>query len=133
MPKLKTIKIDRSKWRRGGSGKTGRNIAKLYDPTEPTPYNMCCLGQYLQQCGVKKRNLAKMCTPADLAKSDVPKLTEAIKVLITPQEDFEWYDETDVTGEAMGINDNSKISGKTRERKLINLFKPLGIQLVFIN
>jgi hypothetical protein len=133
MSKLKTIKIDRSKWRRGGKGKTGQNLAKLYDPYEPTQYNMCCLGQYLNQCGVKKGDLAEMASPADLTTDQIPKITPAIEVLVYQPENSRYLEETEITGKAMGINDNATIGGKTRESKLINLFKPLGIQLVFIN
>lgn len=133
MPKLKTITIDRSKWRRGGSGKTGRDFAKLYNPTEPTQYNMCCLGQYLEQCGVKKTLLTNAMSPGDIKVEDVPKVTKAMEVLVNPEESFKWFAETELTGAAMDINDNVKISGKTREKRLTKLFEKHGIQLVFIN
>lgn len=134
MPKLKTITIDRSKWRRGGSGKTGKEYAQLFNPKEPTPFNMCCLGQYLEQCGVKKSYLEHRVTPGDIKVSQVPKVTKAIKVLggeIDKRSSY--FGISDVAEEAMALNDNVKISGKTREKRLTKLFEKHGIQLVFIN
>ncbi len=124
MPKLnKTITIYRDQWRRAGFG---TQATQLYNDKESTRYNKCCLGQYLEQCGVPLDDLARRETP-DQVQYDVQ--SPEIGLLV----DFLYEDSTLLADRAININDDDSITNDERERRLISLFEPNGITLVFIN
>lgn len=128
MPKVnKTATIKRSEWRRAGFG---NQATQLYNPHETTGYNKCCLGQYLEQCGIPLDELDSNETP-DTVEYAISEWTPEIELLV---DDFNGTpDTTWLADRAMSINDNLDITNDEREMQLIELFAEKGVTLVFVD
>jgi hypothetical protein len=125
MPKVnKTVTIKRSEWRRAGFGSYA---TQLYNPAEPTGFNKCCLGQYLEQCGVSLENLERRETPDQVPVDWTPE----IELLVDPGDGNP--DTTWIADLAMGINDNLDFTNEQREAELAMLFVNAGVTLVFVD
>jgi hypothetical protein len=127
--KKKSFVVDRSRWRSGrygkyATGKLGVNgLASTFLLDENG--SMCCLGFVAQQCGVPKKALLE---------ANAPRVLDWVhKATTTPaliQSDG--FTETSLTKTAIGINDNTKIDRKTREKRLKAVFKKHGYSIEFI-
>lgn len=118
---MKTIKINRAKWRTGDFSKfqTGLGTTRLLNKEG----YMCCLGfaaQQIKRCPVSK--LLGISTPTGL-QCKIGELTQRTEIGIT---------NTKFTSAAMNINDDVLIKRETKEFKLIKLFKQYGYNLVFV-
>lgn len=116
--------IDRSKWRCGGE--TGEN-AKGFGSTRLLNGEgyMCCLGQIAKQLGYINADLIGLGEPYELHDDDEKNFEENILVNSDTCN-------TDLTSDAMSINDDADITIKERERQLKARFKEEGISLVFV-
>lgn len=122
--------IDRSKWRCGGTDNyerecvRGRGQVKMLNDFG----FMCCLGQVSRQCGVSDDKQQGMRTPSCL--TNVPEL---LGLLVTPHDgDESDYQSTDLACDAMGINDDIRLSDDEREQQLTALFTKHGYEITFI-
>ena len=134
---MKKFTIDKKSWRRGGSNQNfdefGR-VALLNDKGF-----MCCLGFICEQSGVDREYLLECAEPQEIP----PEFGEQVKFLVNitfeEDEDYEGnivddptlYD-TELTNEAIAINDNPALSDEERVKQLTWLFESEGIVLEFV-
>lgn len=120
--------IDRSKWLRGlGS----ERFTYLRTPEG----NMCCLGFVCIQLGVHPADILNHRIPISVVdpggshglSGEPPE--PMVGVLLRPG--FPKWAQTDLTREAVDINDDDTISNHERERHLRYLFKKHGHTIVF--
>lgn len=129
---MKTLKIDRKKWSRGGKINCGLNESGtprtyLWDKSVDAG---CCLGHYcIQLANLGPTDLNKLSEPSDLGMN-IDGLAEAT---YNEYHDVSYGDNTDFTQDAMGINDDNSITEEEREAKLIELFRLNDIALEFYN
>lgn len=124
---MKRLVIDRSKWDRGkmfdelrlteGADSPCTALRNAHDG------RMCCLGIYLNSCGVAKRTLDGSGLPSDLAA--VPRV--AAWLLLTEE-----GSSTQVEDLFSEINDSTEITSRARERQLTKLFKQHGVEVTFV-
>ena len=115
---IRTVEIDRSKWRTGAdSTKNGTGLG--FTGLQNEEGFLCCLGFVCKSHKAKVKGLA---TPGDGARH-VPLLTS---------KDVCWggISDSDLSHEAMCINDNTKTTRQDKEKKLKKLFKG-KLRLVF--
>ncbi len=106
---MREIIIDRSKWRTAthGEGRTQLLNEEGYK---------CCLGFICQQ--VSRRKISENSYPCQI---DRP-----VKGLSYKSNAFNKILDTELTSEAIAINDNEEINNKEREKQLKELFKKSG-------
>lgn len=112
--------IDRSKWRCGQNGKFKLGAGETLLENEQG--YMCCLGQIARQLDNNIILLDRI-SPEDL-KVEVSPLCIDINGHI---------EDTELSSDAMDINDNMNFTNITREEKLIELFNDHGHEIEFIN
>lgn len=118
----KVVTIDRSKWITGEQwhvNHTGIGTTKLKNEEG----HMCCLGFVCSQLSDVQLNLEV--EPEDLGV-EIPEISEheeraGVKVLVN----------TNLSNEAMGINDSVDTTPEEKEKLLKKLFKETNIELVF--
>lgn len=126
---MKTVIIERERWRSGGSKSdpginshiSGEDDTKLLNPSG----YMCCLGFVCEQLGGFALD--------DLYGREYPReLTETkeLEGLLVEDKDGR-YVHTHLTNEAIEINDDNSLSLQEREKQLAELFEPYGVELVF--
>ncbi len=119
--------INRAKWRCGGIETTwnpNKNLVGKGDTALLNPEGfMCCLGQIACQLGVKKKDILEEAEPCDINK-ELPVLTKRL-------DNFGEYDNSQLSSQAMRINDDPNLSLAERERKLKSLFSKFHHTLVF--
>ena len=126
---ITTVRIDRTKWLRGGKDPKGRVIYDffLWDLSKNAG---CCLGHAIKQvCNLPERELDSMRTPEDVF--DV--FTGS--TFLTDSSDFAHNHPHNNTfaEKAMEINDKRTYSDAYRERRLVALFRRNGLKLEFFN
>lgn len=104
--------IDRKKWLRGDEDSL---LLRKKDR------KMCCLGIFLNECGMKKKDLMGKGSPYSL---DTPLPQQA--QWLTNQ-----WGNADLTRELMKVNDDDTICDNTREKKLRELFRKKNITVHF--
>lgn len=116
------VVIDRAKWRTGGVGpkKTGKGKTQLLN----TSGYKCCLGFLCEAVGVEK-SIKEIVNPAYL-KINIPQITEPLPALSGR------IGNTNLSRDAMEINDDSQLSPRQKEDKLKQLFKDSCYQLKFV-
>ena len=125
---MKKIRIDRTRWIRGGKDGNGALSKTSLCEDKGGPYHMCCLGFAAHQLSKKSlNNLIGKATPGNL-KFVVSPLN--LKFNNTP---FTNISNTTFSSECIGINDTKDISDKMREYKLKRKFKSQGLELEFYN
>lgn len=112
---MKTLIIDRKKWRRGHPG----------DTFLLSPEGMCCLGFYCINEGFSESEIDNHHTPITLGVK--------IKGIIYQYEDYLRH--TNTCDSLMATNDKPKsiITEEKRENKITSLFKKIGREVKFIN
>ena len=115
--------IDRSKWRTGGdfsNNATGKGDTHLLNKQG----FMCCLGFRCNQMGIPKKDLLDQPTPEHLAESyDIPDLIKG--------DDYDGWQDTKFTNEAIRINDDNCITSKEREKAIKEHFATIGVTVQF--
>jgi hypothetical protein len=134
---LKKIKvtIDRSKWRTGSTSKnqTGVGFTELLN----SQGYMCCLGFCLKASKVAKEYLSSSNTP--MRAVNVAKRQGKVKLynLFRSQgvqalvDSTDIVTNTDLTSQAMRINDNVLTTPKQKEKELLELFKDSVFEIKF--
>lgn len=115
--------IDRSKWRTGGDmpgNRTGKSDTQLLNKQG----FMCCLGFRCNQMGIPKKHLLDQATPENL--SDLYDIPDLIK-----RDDYDRWEDTKFTNEAIRINDNERITSKEREKAIKEHFATIGVTVQF--
>jgi hypothetical protein len=136
--KIKVV-IDRSKWRTGGfsSKATGAGITALLNDEG----YMCCLGFCMAASKVAKKDLLCIASPPTLMntiKSDSKKLgrvlrSNGVRALASLSlSDYRTYISTDLTSNAMNINDSHDTTPKQKEKAILELFRDSVFDLEFI-
>ena len=115
------VRINRAKWRTGNDGhnSTGKGETLLLNPEG----YMCCLGFAAKQLG-KVSNAIVMDNgqPEDLGRVITP---------LTKRQIFGIICNTEFADQCVGVNDDSRLTRKQRERNLIRKFNAQGIDLEF--
>lgn len=114
--------IDRSKWLRG----EGSDKSELLREEDG---KMCCLGFYLEQCGVSRDNISGKRIPGDVPRVDA-------EIPVVP----EWLIETgtrcmssDVCQNLMIKNDSEHTHDSAREEYIAEKFAAQGIEVTFVD
>ena len=113
---IRTVVIDRAKWRTGMSSKNATGIGET-ELLNDEGY-MCCLGFICKAHKVGVKNLG---TPVDTNRK-IPFLTE--------RDIFYVLTDTDLSERAISINDTGDTTRQVKEKKLKTLFKG-KLKLVF--
>lgn len=129
---MKTLTIDRSKWRTGGNNEhqTGRGETLLLNEFG----HMCCLGFYCLQSGIYENRLKGAAAPYNLdyvlKDNDVD-----MRLVLSGFEDEDGdyiLENTKFTDEAIAINDKQDIDSETREHQITEHFARFGVEVVFV-
>ena len=131
---MKTVKIDRSKWQRGGEAA----VLEKYAIDDVTLWNLdegcgCCLGHVLHQAhGVSYKKMSMKGTPVSLAEETGEKNPLVKRV---EQSHYRNFDEKSFSEQAMDYNDKEDydFTEEQREDSLIRLGKDHGYDLSFFN
>ncbi len=128
MKAVKKFEISRNVWLRGDD-----NPAYRYRERDG---KMCCLGIYLQACGLSAENLSGRHQPADV-KDKILTGCERRK------QDFSWlFKQPGNTHDGKGskrvmdlveANDSALTDGPSRESQVENLFAEEGIEVTFVD
>lgn len=101
--------------------------------------NMCCLGFALLQCGVPEDGLSDIGTPEGISLSLFYSLDPATQELVTHfarvgerEDGSPDLIDTELSNEAVNINDDGTIDLDEREQRLIELFKKFGHTIEFV-
>lgn len=123
---MKELIIDRRTWRSGGDTQNTPHATGKGQTLLRNEFNyMCCLGFMCHQLGVPKKDLLDMGQPSSLAgKYKLPGLLK--------KKDGKPI-QTNLTKEAIKINDLESLTRKEREKRLTELFKKKGIEVIFKN
>ena len=117
---MKTIRIDRKKWRRGAAKFEHEGRTFLWNSETKRG---CCLGHVIHQ--------VKRCSWASLASLFTPGQVYTKKSILTNVNRDKFDRNNEFSREAMRINDNSLIDEEHRELELTGLFKKNGLNLEF--
>jgi len=109
--------IDREIWLRG------ENDSYLLRDSDD---RRCCLGIYLEACGVDKEQLSNKQDPYDFARGY--KLPMQTTWLMLGD-----HHNSDLAGQLMGANDDRNLLEEQREEEITFLFAKVGITVRFIN
>lgn len=114
---VKSFTVVRKKWLRG---KGSMASALLWNGKS------CCLGFYSEACGISRKVMHSIATPADLAavseqKSNVIWKTKLVRSGVNSIS----------CQKLININDSSTTDDAFKEKKLTSLFKRLGIKVKF--
>lgn len=121
--------IDRSKWRRGGD----LQLESIWGQTQllNREGNMCCLGFVCIKDGFKKKDILEVADPSDI-DPDFADVCTSITLKVHSDEDGIYFHSSELTREAININDSEYISEEQREQQLKTLFKKYGHTIIFI-
>jgi len=118
----KKVRINRFKWRTGDDAPglhTGEGTTSLLNEEG----FMCCLGFAAKQIGkISNEKIRHYGEPDDIGTVISP---------LTEKNEAGFICNTKFTGDCIKVNDDTKITRKQRERKLIDKFNATGIDLEF--
>jgi hypothetical protein len=134
---IRKLTIDRSRWYSYGNyecpeivrQKAGNRYPSggdlYYHPELLTPAgNMCCLGFACRRAGATKADLQGRVSPGSIG---------LIPLFVDEDEDSHglYYNDSDLSDNAMKINDDDNIPRSEKERLLVKLFAEHGVELTF--
>lgn len=105
--------LDRSRWFRGDS--QGSMLLRSWD------WKMCCLGLFLESCGVPVEKLRNVHLPSYVNFPLPPKAKWTCSADITYPEGI------------VHTNDSTTMKEEDREKRLIALFALQGVELTFVD
>ena len=111
---MRKLTIDRKVWFRGSM--FGSRL--LRDDEK-----MCCLGIYLESCGVKREDLLKKLSPKSLI-ANIPMEAQWL---------IERDSNSDLAKYLIEVNDNESFSDQEREHDLILFFAQAEVEVEFTN
>ena len=108
----KKFTIDRKRWLRGEGSETSY-LHRLSDGKQ------CCLGFYLEACGVKRVDIVGVGSP--------------VRLLYIPDE-AKWLEVNEGEGSRplVAANDALVLKASTRESRITNLFREHGVAVEFV-
>jgi len=114
---IQTFIVDTAKWKHSHS--FTNYITQLYDK-DGKQEMICCLGFVCNQLGIPKKDLKHCLNPTNLSsKWDIPYLLKSV--------DYH----SELTREAILINDNYKIPVADKKRRLKKLFNSYDLDIKF--
>jgi hypothetical protein len=117
---LKTLTIDRSKWKTGDHGnKTGEGYTCLLNKEG----YQCCLGFFCEQSGIDREFIKGVRVPGKLIKN-FPKVKIKIPLLRNNKNPF--------VEQAIQINDCSTTTAQEKEVLITELFKTKDVTVNFV-
>ncbi len=129
---MKKIIIDRKIWLHGKKqiDNTGDKPAKASALYRLLDKKMCCIGIYLNQCGIPKKILLDKPDAMDVldAGFKLPKQAAWLIKTDTYSSEKEYYNNSEDSGMLMTIND-----GTANEDKIKKLFAKHNVEIEFIN
>jgi hypothetical protein len=123
----KTFYVSRARWLRGEGSQNSRLL-------RPSDGKMCCLGFYGRACGIPSEQLENAGAPDELVgyyETTVKYRDFWPKWVLQEPEDL-GYRMTAATTRAMEVNDDDELGAVEREETLAELFKSVGVELVFV-
>lgn len=120
--------IDRSKWRCGNDDGHGIGNTKLRNEKG----FMCCLGMISKQAGCSNYVISGKYEPRELRSKNNLKKLVSVGLIEFDKDDFEFVN-SELSLEAMDINDHANYTDEEREKKLSELFIKYGHELEFID
>jgi hypothetical protein len=125
---MKTLVIDCQKWARKTVG-----VEKGESLLLNSQGNMCCLGFACKQlCELDDSCIDGKGEPNEISRK-LPFLVEAVDDFDEENGEYIRYEDTDLSGRAICINDNADTTDTEKEQLLFTLFAKHGIQLTFDN
>lgn len=121
---MKKLVIDRSRWLRG----EGANDSALLRPKDQ---RMCCLGIYLQSCGVPADDLAGRKYPSSVHGTMAPEA--AWTVSNDPYRGPYAIDNNPAFAVLATTNDNPKLAAREREQRITEVFAIHGVEVTFVD
>ncbi len=117
------FEVKRSEWYRGASGDNSALFVKRKDRTPgQIDRKRCCLGFFANACDLSDRQIINCRDPSDVAEVSNKGAT------------IDWSNlPTRGMRDIMATNDDDYLSDKQREKRLINLFKEIGHEIVFVD
>ena len=129
---MRTVQIDRSKWRCGPADKRrGHSLERENrDISLDSENGRCCLGFAVNQLhGIPYECLLDLETPCEV--SSIPESSPFVEMYKPIWSETEQLRDSDFTREAMSINDRMSSTRQQKESALTKLFKKNNINLVF--
>src|SRR5277367_909081 len=120
---VKTFTVDRSKWLRG----KGPEDSSLLNQKG----KMCCLGFYAEACGLDRKFIRHLKSPAAAVTASKEDFTLHKSGVIWKTELVNRNGDSATCYQMMAVNDNEDIKDDVRETKLTALFKKLNIKIKF--
>jgi hypothetical protein len=122
MSTARRLVIDRSRWFCG----RGPELSRLLRPTDKL---MCCIGIYLESCGVPPEILSGQCYPT--ATSVAAHVPEHARWLLDP-EPLDEVGQSDRTALAV-TNDTKGLFRVEREQRIAEIFAKHDVEVVFVD
>ena len=116
---MKQFTIIREKWLRGDE-----DTSMLLDDTGCR----CCLGSYLQACGLTDAQLQDRHVPADV-RGGLPVEAQWLRRVIPIEGARQFTQDFHL----MEVNDNEALTDAEREASITKLFKEQGIEVLFVD
>jgi len=133
---VKSFTVERKNWYRG----KGDEKSRLLNNSG----KMCCLGFYALACGLDKKviknvpdpvgvvNLTKDGTTTDGSDKVIKRKSEVVwETKLVANDRYGSPDNSGITYDLMGVNDDPYLTDEQREKELTYLFKGLGIKVNF--
>lgn len=121
------VRINRDRWLRGEGG----SMSKLHRPEDG---KQCCLGFYLQDCGVSQEEMKNMGSPLSLTIAKEVKMPEEAGWLLeTSSMSAVELTNSPTCRRLMDRNDSTLYADYEREEFLIREFKKNGVEVEFYN
>jgi hypothetical protein len=118
--------IDRKTWLRGDNSAYDGGLSSLYRRSDR---KMCCVGKYLESCGVSKEDLLDKAT----ANAVVQLVPDKAAWLLSRGYSGNSVVNSPLACKLYSINDYEKTSDTDKEVELKLEFGRIGIEVVFIN
>lgn len=126
---VKSFVVDRSRWFRGYHPEIDDPVSALVvNAPKGSPYagHMCCLGHLGVACGVPEKAMLGVSLPRDLLSETLKNKFQKVLCEDTPD-----GSSRSVQGLAVRLNDMQELTDASREAKLTELFKSIGIRVRF--
>lgn len=117
---VRSFTIDRFRWLHG----EGSDKSYLFRPEDK---KQCCLGFYLEACGLKRADLRHQ-LPSDCSgpRSDL------VPVWLLGRRAFSGRIDSPQSSQLMRVNDSESWTDEERETRIIEIFKRKGVKVKFV-
>lgn len=126
MKELKTLVIDRNVWLRGRDAYATSALLR-------EDGKRCCVGIYLQSCGIEDDRLLKKDFAHSLPENELPEEARWLVSVEEFEDEHLNYDSSEDGSTLYSTNDSMELSEKMREYLVKRKFRKHGIKVEFIN